>query len=704
MKNGCFAVMLMGVVAMAQAQEATLTNQLVVNKPGAAVTVGESQVYFLADKMKWSDIDFSPMWVNPPRAVSMEKPKGWSIKVRSDERWGRYRMIVEVPKGADLYGMGEVMGPLRRNNTKVALWNTDNYVYTRDGGRRLYQSHPWVMGVREDGSAFGVLADTTWRGTLEATDSEIIFDCEGPVFPVLVMEGKDPLDVLRQLADRTGYMALPPLWSLGNHQCRWSYMNEKEGLDVVKEFRERKLPLDVLWQDIDYMDGYRVFTFSKKAFPDPRAYIEKLHAQSVKSVWMIDPGIKVDPAYATYQSGNEHDVWVKTRDHKTDFIGPVWPGDCKFPDFTRAETRQWWVEQNIAYINQFGLDGIWNDMNEPAVFSAPGQTMPPDNHHRGDANMLPGPHTKYHNVYGLLMLGATRDALLKAKPDKRPFTLTRSNFMGGQRYGATWTGDNASSDAHMKLSIPMSITLGLSGQPFSGPDIGGFGGSCTASLLEDWYSVGVFYPFVRNHAVKGSARQEPWVFGEGTEQVVRTALERRYRLLPYLYTAFRQSSRDGSPVMRPLFFADVKDKSLRAEEEAFMLGSDLIVIPAFAKNPALPKGNWKEIKLLESGEDAKQAKILLRPGAILPLGNLVQSTEEPMLEALTLLINPDSNGNASGTLYEDAGDGFGYQQGDYRLTTFTYSTEKGLATRAEGNRPSAVKRVIVHSVSEGNAQ
>jgi len=417
------------------------------------------------------------------------------------------------------------------------------------------------------------------------------------------------------------------------------------------------------------MDGYRVFTFDTKRFPDPAALNTDLHGQGFKTVWMIDPGVKVDPAYSVYTAGRDRDLFVRTRDGQ-EYQGNVWPGPCAFPDYTMPAARAWWSDLTKTFVAQ-GIDGVWNDMNEPAVFKGPDGTMPEDNLHRGGDLLPPGPHRRYHNVYGLLMARATRDGIVAACPDRRPFVLTRANFLGGHRYAATWTGDNHSTERDMKLSVPMSLTLGLSGQPFNGPDLGGFAGDATPELWSRWIGFGTLFPFARAHAANGTKPKEPWAFGPAVEHTARLALERRYRLLPYLYTLFRESSLDGLPVMRPVFMAAPADLALRREEQAFLLGADLLVVPAWAEKPALPPGDWPRLSLVEGDlADPDQATLRLRPGAILPLGRVAQNTTEPLLDAPTLLVALDTKGRATGRLYEDAGDGYAYQKGNYRFTTF----------------------------------
>ena len=327
-----------------------------------------------------------------------------------------------------------------------------------------------------------------------------------------------------------------------------------------------------------------------------------------------------------------------------------------------------------------GIEGFWNDMNEPAVFEGVNKTMDEDAVHMpGEGHYDFAPHLRYHNIYGMNMVKASREGSLLAYPDHRPFVLSRDNFLGGQRYGATWNGDNMSCWEHLQQSIPMTLNLGLSGQPFNGPDLGGFGADADAELLAHWYAIGVYFPFARNHAAKGTVNQEPWVFGKRIEDICRTAVERRYKLLPYIYTLFREASQNGMPVMRPVFMADEKDVTLRKEQRVYMLGNDLIIIPRWAKNPALPKGDWDLVQF-EEKDDLYQALVAQRPGSIVPLANLYQNTEDYKTDSLTLLVNPAADGTAIGTMYEDDKDGYGYKRGEYAEYTFKASTEKNLVT------------------------
>lgn len=620
-------------------------------------------------------------------------PANWRLKPVFSQRDGKQIATIHVGEGVDLYGTGEVTGPLKRNGRKISLWNIDTPAYGVDGGTHLYQSHPWVMGLRSDGSAFGIIADNTWRQTI-STDQNVVFESMGPAFRVVVIERPDVAQLMRALADLTGHMPLPPLWSLGYHQCRHTYYPDGRVMEVADLLRKHQIPSDVIWMDIDYMDGYRIFTFDPDGFPNPRRLNDYLHQQHFKSVYMIDPGVKAEKGYFVDDQGRAGDYFVKTADGKL-FEGNVWPGACHFPDFTRPEVRSWWSTLYRDFMAT-GVDGVWNDMNEPAIFGQPEQTMPLDNRHEGGDGITAGPHLRFHNVYGMNMVRASRQGLLLANPQKRPFILSRSNFLGGQRYAATWTGDNLSHPDHMKLSVPMTLTLGLSGQPFNGPDIGGFCENSNGELVAQWTALGVYFPFVRNHNTKGTVAQEPWAFTPEVLDACRTAINRRYRLMPYIYTLFREASETGMPVMRPLFMADPTDLSLRSEDRAFLLGGDLLVRPQWADRTAMPKTAWQPLTL-EAATDSFQCELRQRPGSVIPLANLAQSTTDLRTDSLTLLVCIDGEGKAVGQLYEDEGDGFSYREGCYRQTSIEATLRKKQLTvrmRQVGGKMPALSRTV----------
>jgi alpha-glucosidase len=627
--------------------------------------------------------------VEPLPAIG-DIPADWRAKPQLRRDGERHVAALEIGAGTSLYGTGEIAGPLLRNGKVTEAWAEQTLGFD-DTNDRLYQAHPWVLAVRADGSSFGVFADTTHRVRIDLRDG-IVFSAEVP-FTAIVIEGASPQEVLGTLAKVTGPMELPPLWSLGYHQSRFSYTPDSRVREIASELRQRSLPSDVIWMDIDYMDRFRVFTFDPVDFPDPQALNNDLHESGFKAVWMIDPCVATDPGYSVYDEGTAGDHWI-TEPSGAPFVGKVWPGPCVFPDYTRAETRDWWASLYGDFLAT-GIDGVWNDMNEPSQITPP-YNPPNDLLHRGDGELPAGTHAQYHNAYGMLMTRASREGMLRAQPNKRPFLLTRSTFLGGQRYAATWTGDNSSTWPHLRWSVTMVLNLGLSGQPFSGPDIGGFLQDPDARLFSHWMGVGAFFPFSRGHAALTSSAQEPWAFGAEVEATSRTALERRYRLLPYIYTVFREAAELGLPVVRPLFFLDPADPALRSEDHAFLLGGDVLILPQLndlsedmpedvpkdvteAEAHEFPKlkGVWRELNLVgeDPNIDVAQPVVKVRPGAIVPLGRVVQNTTQPLLEPLTLVVSLNEDGLAAGTLYEDAGDGFGYRDGDFSLTTYRAERE-----------------------------
>ncbi|GAQ86902.1 Glucosidase II catalytic (alpha) subunit and related enzymes [Klebsormidium nitens] len=619
---------------------------------------------------------------------------------------------MEFPLGTSFYGGGEVSGPLERSGTRIFAWNTDAWGYGR-ATSSLYQSHPWVLVLLPDGTALGVLADTTRKCELDLREQGLLrFSASAPYPLITFGPYPSPDKVVAALARATGFPFLPSRWALGYHQCRFSYETADRVKEVAATFREKQIPCDVIWMDIDYMDKFRCFTFDKLNFADPKQLAADLHEQGFRAVWMIDPGISATPGYFAYDSGAQQDAWILKKDGKP-FIGDVWPGPCAFPDFTIERVRQWWAGLIADYAAE-GVDGIWNDMNEPAVFKVINKTMPDSNVHRGDPG-LGGrqAHTHYHNVYGMLMARSTFEGLQQARPDQRPFVLTRANYIGGHRYAATWTGDNLANWEHLHFSIPMVLNLGLSGQPFSGPDIGGFVGDSNPRLYGRWMGIGALLPFARGHSETGTIDHEPWSFGAECEAVCRAAILRRYRLLPHLYTLFHRAHTQGLPVASPLFFADPADPTLRGVEDCFLLGPLLVAASTDPASPAdrsrltLPKGAWRSFDFADFHPDLPL--LLLRGGGIVPAGRAIQHTAESTPDdPLTLIVSLDENGAAEGLLFEDENEGYAYRSGGYLLTTYEAVSTSGQVTvrvqKTEGSRARPRRKLAVRLLLEDGVE
>ncbi len=576
--------------------------------------------------------------------------------------------LAEQPVGLDIRGRRYIM------------WNTSPTRYQRDTNP-IYFTIPFYLSVFGD-RVGGFFWDNPARGWVDvgAEDkAQITFSAETGELRYYVFGGTDVLTVLSRYTELTGRMPLPPMWALGFHQSRWSYETADRVREVAAGFRKRRIPCDVIHLDIDYMDGYRCFTWDRKRFPAPAVLVSDLAADGFKTVAILDPGIKVDADYKVDQSGLREDVFLKYPGGKP-VVGPVWPGSSHFPDFTNPVARRWWAAQ-FEPLAKIGIAGIWNDMNEPVLFNLGVDRQMPDAV-RHDFEGAGATHVEAHNTYGMMMGRASREALERWQPDKRPFNITRAAHAGSQRYASSWTGDNMSTWDHLRLSITMTLNSGLSGIAFTGPDTGGFGGDAEPEMFVRWLQLSSLLPFFRVHSSKKTRDQEPWSFGQPYEDLARAAIEKRYQLLPYLYSLFAQCSQNGWPIVRPVFMADPSDERLRAVEDAYMLGDWLYVAPvldkgATSREVVLPRGLWYDFNTgrpIEGGATIKAdapldtLPIFARAGAIIPLWPPMQHIGGAPVEELRLRVFA---GQGEVTIYEDAGEGLTYQNGDYRWLYFT---------------------------------
>lgn len=583
------------------------------------------------------------------------------------------RAQVKFPVGSHCYGTGEVAGPLLRTGRAVTFWNIDAWRYGEESSS-LYQSHPYVMVLLPDGRALGILAHSIRRGGLACAKNGVEFHFEDEPFDLWVIPSASPEEAVKKLAILIGKTALPPLWALGYHQCRWSYMTAEEVRSIADDFRAKKIPCDTLWLDIDHSDRFRAFTFDPERFADPEAFLADLKSKGFHVVAIADPGQEVADDHAMYREGIDGRHFVEDS-YGRPWRGRCWPGVCHFPDFTRAATRRWWAGHAARYVLR-GIDGLWNDMNEPSIFRTPTRTMPEGLVHRGFGG---GSHARFHNVYGQLMVEATRDGLIEARPEKRPFVLTRSGFLGIGRLAAVWTGDNQARREDLAYTIPMILNLGISGVTFAGPDLGGYDGDPSPDLFLRWFEIGAFLPFCRGHSEKGACRKEPWSFGPKVEKAIKEILERRMTYLPYLYTLMKEAEESGLPPMRPMFFADATDPELRAIDDQFLLGADLLIAPVLEKDATerwvrLPKGRWFDVRSGTMHEGRQtipvaampgDTPIFARGGSIIVRGPVKRFVDEKTDEPYRIDVWLDANGRAEGRHYEDSGDGYEYRRGEY---------------------------------------
>jgi alpha-glucosidase len=613
--------------------------------------------------------------------------------------WNGQRVHVwkKMPADENYYGLGDKAGPMNRRNRSFTNWNTDEFGW-QESTDPLYKTIPFFIGLR-NGTSYGLFFDNTYRSVFDfGKDSPdyFSFGAEGGELNYYFIAGPEPKKIIEEYTAMTGRSPLPPLWTLGYQQCRYSYYPESRAREIVKTLRDKKIPADAIYFDIDYQQGNAPFTINREYFPTFEKMISDFRAQGMHTILITDLHIKRDPnhGYAPYDSGIKNDMFVKNPDGSI-YVGSVWPGDSVFPDFTLTRAREWWGGLYKDFVGM-GAAGFWNDMDEPALFLRADKTMPLDTRHRLDDGTSVD-HRAIHNVFGMQNVRATYEGLRKLQPDERPFVLTRAAYSGAQRYAATWTGDNSSTWNHLKMSTPMLLSMGISGYPLVGDDIGGFAGSPTADLLTRWFEVGALNPIYRDHTAKGTADQEPWVHGPEHEAIRRKYIELRYKLMPYLYTGIEESTRTGLPLMRPVFLEYPQAPDFYGDNRDFLFGRDFFVAPVTtdmvdAEEVSLPPGDWYDFwtnTKLSSKEKftlhprLDEMPLYVRAGAIVPMQPVVQSTEEKPngpLELRVYLPNSASNGDCRGTLYQDDGHTFAYQKGEILRVNYSCEVSAAAAT------------------------
>ena len=645
-------------------------------------------------------------WAENFKTHHDSKPRG-PESISWDLSFNDFDHVYGLPERATSLSLRPTMLP---NGTAVSepyrLYNLDVFEYLSESPFGLYGAIPLLFAHRPGATvgAFWLNAAEMYvdvekgeAGGVGGVSTQWI--AESGVVDLFFLLGPLPQDTTTQYAALTGGTALPQYFALGYHQCRWNYKDQEDVSMVDAGFDAHDIPYDVLWLDIEHTDGKRYFTWDKNYFPTPAEMQDDVASRGRKMVTIVDPHIKRDGEWRIFKEATERGLFVKDKDGN-DFDGWCWPGSSSYLDQTSSTVREWWADQFAldAYVGSTPNLYIWNDMNEPSVFNGPEITMHKDAKHADGAE-----HRDVHNVYGYFYHMATADGLrrrgfsAKGSDGDRPFVLSRAFFAGTQRIGAIWTGDNGADWDHLEASVPMLLSIGLAGLPFSGADVGGFFGNPDAELMTRWYQLGAFYPFFRGHAHLESKRREPWLFGEETTGHIRTAIRRRYRLLPYIYTLFLHANVSGTPIMRPLWYEFPEDGAIVEEDHVFMLGDALVVAPVVTPGATtvrviLPQGPtgqevWydgdtglafgatHEQKPLDITVPAPidTIKHYIRGGRILPLKERARRSTAAMgKDPITLIVALNGSAAASGNLYLDDGSSYAFQRGQYSYVTYSY--------------------------------
>ncbi|KAI5669532.1 hypothetical protein M9H77_19385 [Catharanthus roseus] len=647
--------------------------------------------------------------------------------------------VYGIPEHATSLALKPTKGPNVEDNYSepYRLFNLDVFEYLHESPFGLYGSIPFIIshGNSRGSSGFFWLnaaemqIDVLGKGWNAGEDQimmqsgekriDTLWMTEAGVLDAFFFMGPGPKDVVRQYTSVTGRPSMPQLFATGYHQCRWNYRDEEDVYNVDSKFDEHDIPYDVLWLDIEHTNGKRYFTWDKVLFPNPEEMQNKLAAKGRHMVTIVDPHIKRDDSYHIHKEASENGYYVKDATGK-DFDGWCWPGSSSYIDMVNPQIRSWWGDK-FSYDNYVGSTPslyIWNDMNEPSVFNGPEVTMPRDALHHGGVE-----HRELHNAYGYYFHMATSDGLVKRGDGKdRPFVLSRAFFPGSQRYGAVWTGDNTAEWDHLRVSVPMILTLGLTGMSFSGADVGGFFGNPETELLVRWYQVGAYYPFFRAHAHHDTKRREPWLFGERNTELISDAIHTRYIYLPYFYTLFREANMSGTPVVRPLWMEFPDDEETYCNDEAFMVGNSLLVQGIYTAQTKqvsvyLPGDqSWYDMRTGTAYKGGKRYKLdvseesipsFQRAGTIVPRRDRSRRSSTQMEnDPYTLVIALNSTQEAEGELYIDDGKSFEFLKGAYIHRRFKFS--KGILSSSSasatvgGNKYSTdctVERILLLGMS-----
>ncbi|KAK3325593.1 glycosyl hydrolases family 31-domain-containing protein [Apodospora peruviana] len=670
--------------------------------------------------------DESTWWDETFGSNTDSKPRG-PESIALDIEFVGYEHVFGIPSHAGPLSLKQTRGGEGNYQDPYRMYNADVFEYILDSPMTLYGSIPFMQAHRKDSSVavFWLNAAETWVDITKAKESKNPLSLginarttttthwisESGLLDVFVFLGPKPHDITRKYGELTGYSAMPQEFAIGYHQCRWNYVSDDDVKDVDRKMDKFKIPYDVIWLDIEYTDDKKYFTWDSHTFPDPIGMGKQLDSHGRKLVTIIDPHIKNVDGYQVSSELKAKEHAVKNKEGNI-FDGWCWPGSSNWIDAFSPAAREWWASlfKYDSFKGTMENTWIWNDMNEPSVFNGPETTMPKDNLHYGGWE-----HRDVHNLNGMTFHNATAHAVTSRKPGelRRPFVLTRAFFAGSQRVGAMWTGDNQAAWDHLEASIPMVLSQGIAGFPFSGADVGGFFGNPDKDLLTRWYQAGAFYPFFRGHAHIDARRREPYLAGEPYTAIITAALRLRYTLLPSWYTAFRQANVDGSPIIKPMFYTHPGEEAGLAIDDQFFVGNTGLLAKPVTEKDKLSVDIWipddevyYDYFSYNTISTAKGKKVTLdAPLDKIPLlmqgGHIFARRDRPRRSSAlmkwddyTLVVTIGRDGkSAEGDLYVDDGDSFDFEKGQYIHRKFVLdAAAKTLSsTDGEGRDPKSIK-------------
>ncbi|XP_057364594.1 neutral alpha-glucosidase AB-like isoform X2 [Daphnia carinata] len=671
------------------------------------------------------------LWEETFKSHVDSKPYG-PTSVGVDISFPGSRHVYGIPEHADTFALKQT-----KNGDPYRLYNTDVFEYELYNPMALYGAVPFMMAKRQQGTVgiFWNNAAETYVDIEESSSGSVVSSLmnlvsgggnephqqthwfsESGIIDLYIMIGPTPKDVVRQYGTLTGKTPLPQRFALGYHQCRWNYNDQEDVHSVNKGFDLYDIPYDVLWLDIEHTDNKKYFTWDPVKFPDPSEMVHNLTAKGRKLVTIVDPHMKRDSSYFFHEHCEQNDFYVKDKNGKI-YEGWCWPGSASYPDFFNPAVRDYWA-------SRFALDKYegtsldvytWNDMNEPSVFNGPEVTMPKDCLHYGGYE-----HRDVHNMYGMMVVeGTIRGQLMRSDYKLRPFVLSRSFFAGSQRFGAVWTGDNIADWEHLAISVPMLLSLSVSGIPFCGADVGGFFNNPDSELLARWYQAGAFQPFFRGHAHLHTKRREPWLFDEQTNKLIKASIKKRYTYLPYWYTLFYEHEKTAAPPMRPLWMEYPQDGETFSIDNQYLLGDSILVHPVVRSGEQevsvyFPGVDtlWYEIETFKAYEapgyqmipvTIEKIPIFQRGGTIVPKKERARRASSLMTkDPYTFIVTLDKQGKAHGRLYIDDGQSLEYQKGSYiilELNMEGHTLSSKVTNQGAFETPESIEKIVIVGLS-----
>ena len=656
-----------------------------------------------------------------------------------------YRLTYTMDKKQCIFGLGQSLGGINKRSHNYRMWNSDDPSHTEEKDA-LYGSHPFFI-ISNESEKIGVFIDFPTEFHIDAgfTKYDILsIKIPSDNFDLYIFSAETEPKIIREYLKLTGTPYMPPKWAFGFQQSRWSYPDEKTVCDVADKMTAADIPCDAIYIDIDYMDNYKVFTVDEKKFADFKKFTAEMKERGFRLIPIIDPGVRVEKDYSVYEDGVKNNYFCKEADGKTDFTAAVWPGLVHFPDFLNDNVRTWWG-QLYHFLWDAGIDGIWNDMNEPAIFYTPRKLEAAKKkiaertinnswdffeirdslgtlanrrddyaemyHRPGDGNGDIVSHENLHNLYGLNMTRATVDEFKKDFPNKRIFLLTRSSNAGAHRMAAIWMGDNQSWWNHLLLHVQMLVSLNICGFFYTGADVCGFSGNVSNELALRWMQFAIFSPLFRNHAALGTRNQEPYNFDEKTTNCMRHFIRTRYKLLPYIYTEFVNAVKTLTPLCTPTAFYDKSNQSLECQDE-FYLGRGVLVAPVYQPNAQgrnvflagkhpylyvrLYNNELENFEIVPAGNyyaqySTDEVAFFVKENCGIPTGILEKDGKTFNTVEIIVFVS----GVATASYYEDDGETNNYLQDDFFQIDFTVKKENNgtfcIQAATSGNRLPKVK-------------